>query len=495
MAGISSWLAAGKTGRLKLLTIVALLPLTAFNLASAPAAASPAPTGTVVLAAEQQPRTHRPTLDRLKREAARKGISLEKAVDAYLAKQAKTDPAATANWPDGPVSIPDVAVDDLSAAHIEVLKGMAKAQGVSFSEAIDRHGAWPAAKQTLVRLQRALGGEFAGGERAEDGSNVWLGFKGQIPAQAVETARSLPLRVELQGNLGYTETELNETKNRIHRALLKDPRFSSVASYYDSRSGTVHSLVVPAPAARASVNDESARSAVSSLATNPSITVDVRVTEGPVSSDFADPYIRGGGDLQNCTSNFNVVAISNYDTRRHTTAGHCANGAQTRTYCNYPVDGGNCTSISLTNECWLGCASGEAALYTRGSLTLTRTFYYNAQNKAYVDGEDPVQWVGDAICKWGRFSGSSCGTVKRTNWSNDKSDNLFVTSIPVGNSTCRPGDSGGPAFTGGPATGSFTAYGLLVGEGALAGQSGLYCAFSHVSVYRDAFGYRVWIRE
>ncbi|MBN6050419.1 hypothetical protein JYK22_00625, partial [Nonomuraea sp. RK-328] len=372
---------------------------------------------------------------------------------------------------------------------------MAKAQGVSFGEAIERHGAWPAAKQKLVRLQQALSSEFAGGERAEDGSNVWLGFKGQIPAQAIEMAKTLPVKVELQGNLGYTETELDEAKKRVHRALLKDPRFSSVVSYYDPRPGTVHSLVVPAPAARSSVNDETARSTVSSLVTNPSITVNVKVTDGPISSTFADPYIRGGGDLQDCTSNFNVVAITDYETRRHATAGHCANGARTKTYCNYPVDGSNCTSITLTNECWLGCKYGDAALYSRGSLTLTRTFYYNAQNKAYVDGEDPVQWVGDAICKWGRFSGSSCGTVKRTNWSNNKSDNLFVTSIPVGSTNCTHGDSGSPAFTGGPATGSFTAYGVLAGEGALEGQSGTYCAFSHVSVYRDAFGYRVWIRE
>ncbi|WP_433514406.1 hypothetical protein ACQP2T_01535 [Nonomuraea sp. CA-143628] len=358
-------------------------------------------------------------------------------MDAYIDKQAKTDPAATANRPDGPVDIPDVAIDDLSAANIEILKGMARAQGVSFSEAIERHGAWPATKQKLVRLQRALSDEFAGGERADDGSKVWLGFKGQIPAQAVETAKSLPLQVELQGNLGYTEAELNEAKKRVHRALLKDPRFSSVASYYDAKSGTVQSLVVPAPAAKASVNDESARSTVSPLVTNPAITMDVKVTEGPVASTFADPYIRGGGDLQNCTSNFNVVATWDYETRRHATAGHCANGASTRTYCNYPVDGGNCTSITLTNQCWIGCEYGDAALYTRGSLTLTRTFYYNAQNKAYVDGEDPVQWVGDSICKWGRYSGSSCGTVQRTNWSNDNSDNLFVTSIPVGNTTCR----------------------------------------------------------
>ncbi|MDP4510600.1 chymotrypsin family serine protease [Nonomuraea turcica] len=483
-----------------------LLPLSAFSLAGSPAAASPARTETVVLAAERQSKVHRPTLERLKRDAARKGISLEQAVDAYIAQKAKTDPAATANWPDGPVDIPDVAIDDLSAAHIEVLKGMAQAQGVSFSEAIERHGSWPSAKQKLVQLQQAFKGEFAGGERAADGSHVWLGFKGDIPAPAIETAKTLPLRVELQGRLGYTEAELNDTKKRVHHALRDDPRFSDVASYYDAKTGTVHSLVVPAPAAKASVQDNAVDSAVSSLVTNPSITVDVTVTDGPVASTFsstatsasvstsaADPYIRGGGNLGDCTSNFNVVATWDYETRRHGTAGHCANGASTRTYCNYSIDGGNCTGISLTNSCWLGCAYGEAALYTRGGLTLTRTFYWSSNQKAYVDAEDPVQWVGDDVCKWGKSTGTTCGTVQRTNWSNGTADNLFVTDQPAG-TECDHGDSGGPAFMGGPSAG-FTAYGIVVGQGALVGQTGLYCAYSHVTVYRDAFGYRIWNRE
>ncbi|RVX44942.1 hypothetical protein EDD27_7712 [Nonomuraea polychroma] len=41
----------------------------------------------------------------------------------------------------------------------------------------------------------------------------------------------------------------------------------------------------------------------------------------------------------------------------------------------------------------------------------------------------------------------------------------------------------------------FTAYGIVVGKGALVGQTGLYCAYSHVTVYRDASGYRIWNRE
>ncbi|MFB4292457.1 S1 family peptidase [Nonomuraea sp. ATR24] len=485
--------------------VALLLPLSAFSLAGSPAAASPARTEFMVLAAESQPKVHRPALERLKRNAARKGISLEHAVAAYIANKAKTDPAATANWPDGPVDIPDVTIDDLSAAHLEVLKGMAQAQGVSFSEAIERHGSWPAAKQKLVQLQRTFKGDFAGGERAADGSHVWLGFKGDIPAPAVETAKTLPFRVELQGRLGYTEAELNDTKKRVHHALRDDPRFSDVASYYDAKTGTVHSLVVPATAAKASVQEDAVSSAVTSLVTNPSITVDVTVTEKPVASNFSstttasastsavDPYIRGGGNLGDCTSNFNVVATWDYETRRHATAGHCSNGAPTRTYCNYPVDGGNCTGISLTNSCWLGCDYGEAALYTRGGLTLTRTFYWSSNQKAYVDAEDPIQWVGDAVCKWGKSTGTTCGTVQRTNWSNGTVDNLYVTSERAG-TKCDGGDSGGPAFTGGPSTG-FTAYGIVVGEGALAGETALYCAYSHVTVYRDAFGYRIWNRE
>ncbi|WP_143591363.1 hypothetical protein [Thermoactinospora rubra] len=113
-------------------------------------------------------------------------------------------------------------------------------------------------------------------------------------------------------------------------------------------------------------------------------------------------------------------------------------------------------------------------------MTLTRTFYWSSNQKAYVDAEDPVQWVGVDVCKWGKKTGTASGTVRRTNWSTGESDNLFVTDQPAG-TECDHGDSGNPST-------GFTAYGIAAGEGAFEGRAGMYCAYSHVTVYRDAFG-------
>lgn len=448
---------------------------------------------TMVLTAEQQPKVLRPTLERLKRQAAVKSITLEQAVDAYIAQKAKSDPAATANWPDGPVDIPDVAIDDLSAASIQLLKGMAKAQGVSFAEAIDRHGSWPQTKKTVMQMQQGFSDSVAGIRRSADGATLWVGFKEQIPSQVVELAKTLPLRVELQGQRGYTENELRQAQDRVHAALLNDPSVAEVASYYDSQSGTIQILVVPSAAAR-TATQETFRASVAPLVQNPSISVNVKETQGPIGGEF-DTYIRGGGDLGICTSNFNVVATWDYDLRRHGTAGHCANGNPTLAYCNHITDGGNCTTISRVAQCY-PCEEGDIGMFTNGSLTLTRTFYYGTSAKAYVDAEDPGPLEGDPICKYGKKSGLDCGTVARTHYTSGVVGGLHVTDIHVGASTCDHGDSGGPVLFGSAGPSSFTAYGIVHGAGELVDGGGFnYCTVSHVSAYREAFGYRIWIRE
>jgi DNA-binding PucR family transcriptional regulator len=94
-------------GKSRLLITLTLASLIASGIVAAPrASASNDPhAATITLAAETQPKIHRPTLERLKAESAAKGTSLQEAIRAYIDEKAKTDPAATANWPDGPVDL------------------------------------------------------------------------------------------------------------------------------------------------------------------------------------------------------------------------------------------------------------------------------------------------------------------------------------------------------------------------------------------------------
>ncbi|MEU8149120.1 hypothetical protein [Nonomuraea sp. NPDC048901] len=107
--------------------------------ASTPTANAADPT-IVTLTAQKQPKVQRPKLNRLKATAASKGIPLKDVIADYVANIARTDPAATANWPDGPVSTPDVMIDDLSAVQLIDLQGMAEAKQTSLEDAIERYG-------------------------------------------------------------------------------------------------------------------------------------------------------------------------------------------------------------------------------------------------------------------------------------------------------------------------------------------------------------------
>ncbi|MFC0861866.1 hypothetical protein ACFHYQ_06115 [Sphaerimonospora cavernae] len=118
--------------RSKVLTMLALPLLVLPSGFGTPAAASTStsPADSIILTAEQQSRIARPTLVSIKAAAAKQGIPLEKAIATYVNEAAKNNTAATANWPDGPVSTPDVMIDDLSAVQLIDLQGMAEAEQI-----------------------------------------------------------------------------------------------------------------------------------------------------------------------------------------------------------------------------------------------------------------------------------------------------------------------------------------------------------------------------
>ncbi|NUR85513.1 MAG: trypsin-like serine protease [Nonomuraea sp.] len=456
---------------------------------SAPVQATPDPSGLVILAAEQQPRAQRPTLDRLKHEAASKGISLEQAVDAYVAEKARTDPSATANWPDGPVSIPDVKIDDLTAVQLDDLKEVAKTQHITFAEAIARHGSWPRLKNEVIYpLERALPGELAGIVRAADGGSIWIGFKGTVPSQALELAKRLEMRVEMQGQLGYSEIELEQAQNRVHQTLLNDPATKNVTTYYDAKTGTIKALVVPVKSEKSSATADSFRALAAPMTGNPAINVSLELAKGPLDVP-ADNYIRGGGNVLRagsafCTSNFNVIS-PNGTTRRLGMAGHCAQYQEALSYCNQSADGG-CTTVHYVNH-YLG-PGGDLGIYDHGTMTATRTFYWDWGGKRYADAESPGPEINDVVCKFGFTTGRSCGTVTAKNLSSGLVGGLVATSTPFPSAECDHGDSGGPYYE------DATAYGILHGGIQTSTNSPYYCSFTPVNRYTNWINYHVWTR-
>ncbi|WP_433355488.1 S1 family peptidase [Microtetraspora malaysiensis] len=471
----------------KLLTLFALPALALSSLiVPSSASASADPENVMTLASEHQPRVARPTLDRIKATAAREGVPLEKAIASYIANEARTNPAATANWPDGPVDIPDVMIDDLSASQINDLEGMAESEQIPLEEAIDRYGYGRYTTRAGNQITAAFPEELSGFV-VEDGGGAWIGFKGAIPSQAVALAKTLPGRVELHGNLGYSEADLSQAKERVDQALQSKPDVESFVTGYDHRLGAVNARVVLSSRVRGALADSKLQTAVASAVANPAIKINVSLGEGPLSSNF-DQYIRGGGNLlSGCTSNFNLISETG-TTKRLGTAGHCND--QTTTYCNQTGDG-DCTTVTLK---WSYRGSGgDVGMYDHGTLTATRTFYWDWGQKKYADLASAKPQVGDPVCKFGFKTGRSCGKVTAINQSSYESPGILIgglvlTDIPIGTDKCWGGDSGGPFHRDGG-----EAYGVL--KGGLEGPDGKwYCSFTPVNRFYNGAKYNVWTR-
>ncbi|NUW44618.1 hypothetical protein [Nonomuraea rhodomycinica] len=450
---MSSFSHAGRIG--------AGLVLALIGLPAGVASADPGPSS-VTLAAHEQPKPARPTLEAIKQRAARDGIPLEQAVKDYISTTAATRTVAASAQPDGPVDTPDVMVDDLHAGEIEDLTRIAAAEGIGLTAAIDGIAWQGQFEKVAAQLEAEFPADFAGAVKNDD--SAWFAFKADVPAKAVELARTLPVRVDLVGDRGFSERELSAAAEAAHTAVLADPAVEDAATSYDVRTGTV--IVETRSSAPLSAQDLLPRAALEAG-------MHIQVTQVDKVSQPEDKYIRGGGSLGSCTSGFNLKYIYS-STKRHATAGHCGQSAATRTYSNHSTKGG----WTKVNRVWWHIGAwGDLSYYTVGSKSPTRTFYHDWNKTRYADDRSPMPSVGTRICHFGITSGGSCAKVARRDVSSGSMRHMVVMDKDIS----EPGDSGGPWYYGGMAYGIH--FGLIGGKS----------SFTPAYLYQNR-GYDVWHR-
>lgn len=463
--------------------IAAMAALISSLLSAAPAVADTtavSATGESILLNEgDQPGIERPVLDGIKQSAAEKGIPLEEAVATYISEAAAKLPANPESQPDGPVDTPDITIDDLTAGELEDLQAMAESDGITLEESIDRNGWQDSFIEVSGELEATFPGEFSGAVKAEDGSSAWFAFKGDIPAEAIELAQSLPVPVEVVGNRGFSEAELADAKETAHQAVIAREDVVDATTAYDIQAGEINvQAQILQPLKSDKVRAAVAQSVTSALdVPGGGFTVTVNVVRENI-SDAQDQYVRGGGSLSvGCTSGFNLKQISG-STKRLGTAGHCTRGSS-QTYSNHSVAGGS-TSVSTV---WSHEGSwGDIGYTTTGSKSGTRTFYQDRNSTRYADDRGSMPAVGTSICKFGMTSGKSCGKVRHRDVSAGSLRHMVIMS----NTSCQGGDSGGPWFKGG------TAYGIHFGL--IASSDGTYrCSFTPAYLFQNR-GYDVWTR-
>jgi hypothetical protein len=406
----------------------------------------PANPDTITFKKADQPRIQRPVLDGMKSSARRDGITLAQAIDRYASKA-----RLSADMPDGSVTYPDVLIDDLPLVELIDLRVAAKSDGISYEQAIERYGWQPRLNAIAGRLLKSHPSELSGVAVVDKAEKVRIGFKDDIPEDAVALARTLPVEVELLGRKGFSEAELKQVMETAHDSLHARPDVHQVMGHYDVDTGRV----------TLSVNLRPARTKVSvadlqpTPPANPAISVNVELDAGArVVPEVAprDRYLRGGGKLTQpgdsqpgCTSGFNVV--SNTGVRSSATARHCA--LPTLIYSNHSSQGGSTTISRL-----VVAANYDLGRMSSGTMTTTRTFYSDWQSSRYADAVGGNPYIGQLICKFGIHSGTGCSHIKAINeFIDDPQGRPSRGLIVMDSAITKGGDSGGPWYYGGTAWG------------------------------------------
>ncbi|MEV3981801.1 hypothetical protein [Nonomuraea sp. NPDC049758] len=465
------------------LTTVAMASLVSSILSAPQAFAAESDRTIISLPRESQNVPKRSTLETIQRAAKKQKISLADAIDAYVAHAVNTNPSVTRrareDGLDPTVVEPEMKIDDLWLSELVDAKVAAKGNNIPLEEAIERIAWQPRLNEIGAKIEARYPDDLSGLAVLEDGRKAQIGFKGDIPAYAIELAKTLPVAVDLIGNKGFSEKDLKEARETAYAQLKSQVNLvEGINGGYDTNTGVITFTVKP----RADLADVTERQSISAQLqptppTNKNISIALRLTKDDLVTKMADTYMRGGGVIGGCTTGFNIIN-QNYpsdpDQRRMTTAQHC--GDVSTLYKNHPVHG----NTGTLSDYVAGSSTYDIASWNRGTFTLTRTFYFNLDQTRYVYyiGTNPA--VGQNICNFGWASHvAQCGNISQVNnnqYPNERGLIVMDRAISI------QGDSGGPWYKGN------TAWGITMGT--VGGKS----AFTPAYLIPSALGasWQVW---
>ncbi|MFI9574159.1 hypothetical protein ACIG5D_22235 [Microbispora rosea] len=227
--------------------VAVLMSLCACGQSGADPLSTVAGTETIVLPRADQPEVHRPTLERLKREAASSGRPLEEVVKRYAARVAATSSPRRTDFEgyDPAVTDPDVMIDGIPYAELVDLGTVARSEGISYEEAIDRFGSQSSNSRVIDQLNAEFPDEISGVGYVDEQRGLRVGFKDSIPPRAIELARTLPLEVTLIGGKGFSAAELRRAQDTVVSWLRSRPEVATMTAHPDDETGRVKVVVQP----------------------------------------------------------------------------------------------------------------------------------------------------------------------------------------------------------------------------------------------------------
>lgn len=158
------------------------------------------------------------------------------------------------------------------------------------------------------------------------------------------------------------------------------------------------------------------------------------------------------GEYAKCTIGFPV--IYNSTTKGASTAGHCTIDNQVEYNATFASNYGDSGGIPLTfKQQWVS-DNLDVQWHTVSSTHTISTYYWDGTTSVLITGAQRVA-LGETLCKFGRTTGKTCGSVDPNWWWDSAySGYFFRLNKPAGSSSLSlEGDSGGPVFSNGIAKG------------------------------------------
>lgn len=375
------------------------------------------------------------------------------------------DPSAASETSTAEANRRDIATAEAQRRDIATY---AHSQGIGLAEATDLYG-WHGAFADYVRdVREAHPGSVAGAGIEGDSKAGWIAFAAKAPEDVRASVRSMPKKIAIIENRGYSEEQLDEWVVQAHGAARKNADVMNVLSVGDNRAGRID-VQVQLRNGRIGSARQGLAAITEAIPASIRQRVAVRLTSEPDLRGGVEVNIYGGGLLwppsgAYCTAGFNVYYPTGL--KGTLTAAHCDN---TQKY-------GNQVPMTFVRE-----VTGDAQLW--GDFQWHRATDYNSHTitPQFISkaGEQPrtVSAVGTPIqglliCVFGQTTGQTCD---RHLGAGNVCSGSYCRLAMMERHLTLGGDSGGPWHYG------TAAYGVHHGWTPYAGaERALYSRVEHV---------------
>lgn len=324
-------------------------------------------------------------------------------------------------------------------------KELATREGISVGEATRRLRMMHKAGQLARRLEQQAPETFAGME--VDDSPAGIRFKAHFVGGASEANRSRLAAAgpdpEIAGNTDVADASLSiSAVKQLGNSLLQQTLQAGVNTDFgiDPFSGRVTFLAKDPAALRRAIANGVVRAPQDHQ---------IEQSEGiiPTTALIAGAaYNAQYGNYAKCTMGFSI--LSNSTTRGASTAGHCDIHSPAQYNATFGSNYGDAGGVTLTfRQEWV-TNNLDFQWHTVASPHTIEPQFWEGSSAVTVTGA-AQSFAGETLCKFGRTTGKTCGTVDSQWWY----DSPYGYFLKLNNASVIEGDSGGPVFSGSIAKG------------------------------------------